>query len=189
MSSIPAAGRSPATIRSLATNICSAATPAELGRSRAHRLSAVPGSFASSSSAGEALAARSVRSGSAASALGAGHPQPPRLEVGAAAVLIEPLGGGELLDPHGGRADLEARRLRMVSGGALADDPLRTLRAVADRRRARARDRAGDGGGGRARERAGDRSAWRPSACSPSSSGSWPRSGRAAGLELMDESG
>jgi poly(A) polymerase len=44
--------------------------------------------------------------------------------------LAEPLAGGELLDPHGGRADLEARRLRMVTPGALADDPLRTLRAV-----------------------------------------------------------
>jgi poly(A) polymerase len=44
--------------------------------------------------------------------------------------MAEPLAGGELLDPHGGRADLEARRLRMVSAGALADDPLRTLRAA-----------------------------------------------------------
>jgi poly(A) polymerase len=44
--------------------------------------------------------------------------------------MAEPLAGGELLDPHGGRADLEARRLRMVSPAALADDPLRTLRAV-----------------------------------------------------------
>jgi len=44
--------------------------------------------------------------------------------------MAEPLAGGELLDPHGGRADLEARRLRMVSPRALADDPLRTLRAV-----------------------------------------------------------
>jgi poly(A) polymerase len=44
--------------------------------------------------------------------------------------MAEPLAGGELLDPHGGRADLEGRRLRMVSAGALADDPLRTLRAV-----------------------------------------------------------
>jgi tRNA nucleotidyltransferase/poly(A) polymerase len=41
-----------------------------------------------------------------------------------------PLAGGELLDPHGGRADLEARRLRMVTPEALADDPLRALRAV-----------------------------------------------------------
>jgi len=44
--------------------------------------------------------------------------------------MAEPLAGGELLDPHGGRADLEARRLRMVTAHALADDPLRTLRAV-----------------------------------------------------------
>jgi poly(A) polymerase len=44
--------------------------------------------------------------------------------------MAEPLAGGELLDPHGGRADLEARRLRMVAPGALAADPLRTLRAV-----------------------------------------------------------
>jgi tRNA nucleotidyltransferase/poly(A) polymerase len=44
--------------------------------------------------------------------------------------MAEPLEGGELVDPHGGREDLEARQLRMVSAGALADDPLRTLRAV-----------------------------------------------------------
>jgi poly(A) polymerase len=44
--------------------------------------------------------------------------------------MAEPLAGGDLLDPHGGRADLEAKRLRMVSPRALADDPLRTLRAV-----------------------------------------------------------
>jgi poly(A) polymerase len=44
--------------------------------------------------------------------------------------MAEPLVGGELLDPHGGRADLEARRLRMVGPGALDDDPLRALRAV-----------------------------------------------------------
>jgi poly(A) polymerase len=44
--------------------------------------------------------------------------------------MAEPLAGGELLDPHGGGADLEAGRLRMVSPDALADDPLRTLRAV-----------------------------------------------------------
>ena len=44
--------------------------------------------------------------------------------------MAEPLAGGELVDPHGGATDLEARRLRMVSGRALADDPLRTLRAV-----------------------------------------------------------
>ena len=44
--------------------------------------------------------------------------------------MAEPLAGGELLDPHGGEADLAARLLRMVGPGALADDPLRTLRAV-----------------------------------------------------------
>jgi tRNA nucleotidyltransferase/poly(A) polymerase len=44
--------------------------------------------------------------------------------------MAEPLDGGELLDPHGGRVDLEARRLRMVGPQALADDPLRTLRAI-----------------------------------------------------------
>jgi putative nucleotidyltransferase with HDIG domain len=44
--------------------------------------------------------------------------------------MAEPLAGGELVDPHGGRADLEARVVRMVSAAALADDPLRSLRAV-----------------------------------------------------------
>jgi poly(A) polymerase len=44
--------------------------------------------------------------------------------------MAEPLGGGEVLDPHGGRADLEARLVRMVSEQALEEDPLRTLRAI-----------------------------------------------------------
>jgi len=44
--------------------------------------------------------------------------------------MAEPLAGGELVDPHAGRADLEARRVRMVSARALEDDPLRTLRAA-----------------------------------------------------------
>ena len=44
--------------------------------------------------------------------------------------MAEPLGGGELLDPHGGREDLARRVVRMVSPHALADDPLRSLRAV-----------------------------------------------------------
>jgi putative nucleotidyltransferase with HDIG domain len=44
--------------------------------------------------------------------------------------MAEPLAGGELVDPHGGRHDLEARRLRMVSERSLPDDPLRGLRAV-----------------------------------------------------------
>jgi poly(A) polymerase len=43
--------------------------------------------------------------------------------------MAEPLGGGDLLDPHGGRDDLAGRRVRMVSAAALAADPLRSLRA------------------------------------------------------------
>jgi tRNA nucleotidyltransferase/poly(A) polymerase len=42
--------------------------------------------------------------------------------------MAEPLRGGDLVDPHGGREDLAARRLRMVSRDAFAADPLRTLR-------------------------------------------------------------
>ncbi len=44
--------------------------------------------------------------------------------------MAEPLAGGELLDPHHGREDLERRLVRMVSAQALADDPLRSLRAI-----------------------------------------------------------
>jgi len=44
--------------------------------------------------------------------------------------IAEPLAGGPAIDPHGGQADLEARRLRMVAPGAFAADPLRVLRAV-----------------------------------------------------------
>jgi poly(A) polymerase len=36
--------------------------------------------------------------------------------------------GAPLVDPHAGRADLEARRLRVTTDGAYRDDPLRTLR-------------------------------------------------------------
>jgi poly(A) polymerase len=42
--------------------------------------------------------------------------------------IAEPLQGGALVDPFGGRADLQAGRLRMVSPGAFTADPLRTLR-------------------------------------------------------------
>jgi poly(A) polymerase len=42
--------------------------------------------------------------------------------------MAVPLAGGDLLDPHGGRADLEAGRLRAVSEQVFADDPLRLLR-------------------------------------------------------------
>jgi poly(A) polymerase len=44
--------------------------------------------------------------------------------------MAEPLHGGDLVDPHGGRADLAARRLRMVSAAAFDADPLRTLRVA-----------------------------------------------------------
>ena len=44
--------------------------------------------------------------------------------------MAEPLGGGDLVDPHGGARDLEAGVLRMVSQRSLADDPLRAVRAV-----------------------------------------------------------
>ncbi len=42
--------------------------------------------------------------------------------------VAEPLSGGERVDPFGGLADLEARRLRMVSARAFVEDPLRTVR-------------------------------------------------------------
>ncbi len=44
--------------------------------------------------------------------------------------MAEPLAGGDLVDPHGGAADLEAKRLRMVSVEAFVADPLRTLRVA-----------------------------------------------------------
>ena len=45
------------------------------------------------------------------------------------AMAFDPL-QKEHLDPHGGRADLEARRLRMVDPDTFGDDSLRVLRAV-----------------------------------------------------------
>jgi hypothetical protein len=44
--------------------------------------------------------------------------------------IAEPLGGGDLVDPFGGRRDLESRTIRAVSGTVFIDDPLRLLRAV-----------------------------------------------------------
>jgi hypothetical protein len=44
--------------------------------------------------------------------------------------LARPLDGGPLVDPFGGEADLEARRLRAVGPSVFDDDPLRLLRAV-----------------------------------------------------------
>jgi len=40
------------------------------------------------------------------------------------------LATGEFLDPHGGRADLRRRRLRVIADRNLAEDPLRALRAA-----------------------------------------------------------
>jgi len=45
------------------------------------------------------------------------------------ALLFDP-SSGEVLDPHGGRADLLARCLRAVDPATFGDDPLRALRAV-----------------------------------------------------------
>ncbi len=45
------------------------------------------------------------------------------------ALLLDPL-SGEILDPHGGRRDLEQRVLRAVDAGSFGEDPLRALRAV-----------------------------------------------------------
>jgi tRNA nucleotidyltransferase (CCA-adding enzyme) len=45
------------------------------------------------------------------------------------AILYDPL-TDEIVDPHGGRADLAARRLRMVDARTFGEDPLRALRAV-----------------------------------------------------------
>jgi len=42
--------------------------------------------------------------------------------------IAEPVRGGDLVDPHGGRRDLEERRLRMVGPEAFAADPVRVLR-------------------------------------------------------------
>ena len=44
--------------------------------------------------------------------------------------MAQPLAGGDVIDRCGGQADLEARVVRMVSPGALTEDPLRSLRAV-----------------------------------------------------------
>lgn len=44
--------------------------------------------------------------------------------------IARPIGGGDPVDPFGGRADLEARLVRAVSPAVFAEDPLRLLRAV-----------------------------------------------------------
>jgi len=45
------------------------------------------------------------------------------------AMLLDPF-TGEILDPWGGRSDLETRRLRAVDPATFGEDPLRALRAV-----------------------------------------------------------
>jgi poly(A) polymerase len=42
--------------------------------------------------------------------------------------MARPLGGGELIDPTGGRADIESRTLRVLGPQAYERDPLRALR-------------------------------------------------------------
>ncbi len=42
--------------------------------------------------------------------------------------MAQPVGGDEVIDPFGGRADLEARRLRAVGPASFTADPLRVLR-------------------------------------------------------------
>jgi hypothetical protein len=44
--------------------------------------------------------------------------------------IAVPVGGGDAVDPHGGRADLSAGVVRAVSDTVFRDDPLRLLRAV-----------------------------------------------------------
>jgi hypothetical protein len=44
--------------------------------------------------------------------------------------IAVPVGGGETVDPSGGREDLELHLVRAVSESIFADDPLRLLRAV-----------------------------------------------------------
>ena len=44
--------------------------------------------------------------------------------------IARPLAGGGAVDPFGGQADLEGRRLRAVGESIFRDDPLRLLRAV-----------------------------------------------------------
>src|SRR4051794_37069429 len=50
--------------------------------------------------------------------------------VNAMAASLDPAQLGELRDPHGGRADLEAGVIRVLHPGSFIDDPTRVLRAV-----------------------------------------------------------
>lgn len=44
--------------------------------------------------------------------------------------IAQPLDGGSLLDPHEGRADVDARRLRLLHSDSIRADPTRALRAA-----------------------------------------------------------
>ncbi|MET0939447.1 MAG: CCA tRNA nucleotidyltransferase, partial [Gaiellaceae bacterium] len=44
--------------------------------------------------------------------------------------MARPVGGGELVDPFGGQADIAQRTIRAVESGIFEADPLRLLRAV-----------------------------------------------------------
>ncbi len=44
--------------------------------------------------------------------------------------IAVPIGGGDAIDPYEGRADLDARAIRVVRDSVFEDDPLRLLRAV-----------------------------------------------------------
>jgi tRNA nucleotidyltransferase (CCA-adding enzyme) len=50
--------------------------------------------------------------------------------VNAMALPLDASSGNSLLDPHGGLADLEARRLRVLHDGSFIDDPTRLFRAA-----------------------------------------------------------
>jgi poly(A) polymerase len=50
--------------------------------------------------------------------------------INAMALLLSDPSTGSLLDPHGGQADLERRRLRFLHPGSVRDDPSRVLRGA-----------------------------------------------------------
>jgi len=50
--------------------------------------------------------------------------------INAMALLLQPGGDAQLLDPHGGQADLAARQLRLLHDRSLTDDPTRLVRAA-----------------------------------------------------------
>lgn len=81
---------------------------------------------------GELVAHRVIRSGSIydlAEIAGGRDRDLARRDCTINAIAVD-LGTGELLDPHGGRADLAARRVRMIRAGNFDDDPLRLLKVI-----------------------------------------------------------